>query len=190
MHGTGETGPDTGGSGDEEFGRLVVARSHALRRTAYLMCGDWFEAEDLVQQSLIKLHAAWGRVQRHDDLDAYLRKTLLRTCIDEKRRARWSKEHPASDAMPDTAEAPGEPDPETLSDRDELVAALRELPSGQRAVLVLRFWEDLSVEETAQLLKCTAGTVKSQTSRGLGALREAFGVDRAGVLVARAEGKA
>lgn len=73
---------DADGS-DDEFGRLVTARSLALRRTAYLMCGDWFEAEDLVQQAFIKVHAAWGRIRRRDDLDAYLRKTLLRTCTGE-----------------------------------------------------------------------------------------------------------
>jgi RNA polymerase sigma-70 factor (sigma-E family) len=176
-------------SDEDEFGRLVVARSHALRRTAYLMCGDWHEAEDLVQQAFIKLHAAWGRVRRRDDIDAYLRKTLVRTCIDEKRRARWRREQ-ASDALPDTARAPGEPDPETLSDRDALVAALRGLPAGQRAVLVLRFWEDLGVEETALALGCSAGTVKSQTSRGLGTLRAKFGAGAAGELTTRAEGKA
>ncbi|MEY9926881.1 RNA polymerase sigma-70 factor (sigma-E family) [Catenulispora sp. GP43] len=181
---------ETDGSDDDEFGRLVVARSHALRRTAYLMCGDWHEAEDLVQQAFIKLHAAWGRVQRRDDIDAYLRKTLLRTCIDEKRRARWRRERPASDDLPDTVQAPGEPDPETLSDRDALVAALRGLPPGQRAVLVLRFWEDLGVEETAQALGCSTGTVKSQTSRGLGTLRARLGAGAAGGLLTRAEGKA
>lgn len=180
---------DADGS-DDEFGRLVTARSLALRRTAYLMCGDWFEAEDLVQQAFIKVHAAWGRIRRRDDLDAYLRKTLLRTCIDEKRRARWRREHPASDALPDTVEAPGEPDPETLSDRDTLVAALRALPAGQRAVLVLRFWEDLGVEETAQALGCSSGTVKSQTSRGLGALRAALTAQTPGDLLTSTEGKA
>jgi RNA polymerase sigma-70 factor (sigma-E family) len=188
--GSDRTGSDAGGSADEEFGRFVVARSLALRRTAYLMCGDWHEAEDLVQRALIKLHAAWGRVRSDDDLDAYLRKTLLRTCIDEKRRARWRREHPASHALPDTLEAPGEPDPETLSDRDTLVAALRGLPAGQRAVLVMRFWEDLSVEDTAHSLGCSAGTVKSQTSRGLGTLRAVLTAGADGDLLTRAEGKA
>src|SRR2546423_6903139 len=77
---------------DVEYGELVAARSLALRRTAYLMCGDWHQAEDMVQVAFIKLHAAWGRVRRREDLDAYLRRTLLRTCIDEKRRARWAPE--------------------------------------------------------------------------------------------------
>ncbi|MFD0639009.1 SigE family RNA polymerase sigma factor [Catenulispora yoronensis] len=164
---------------DGEFGALVAARTPALRRTAYLMCGDWHQAEDLVQVAFIKLHASWGRIRRREDLDAYLRRTLLRTCIDEKRHARWRREFPASDGLPDPAESRAEragrgaePDPaEALTTRDALVAALRALPPGQRATLVLRFWEDHSVEETARLLGCTTGTVKSQTARGLTALR-------------------
>lgn len=155
---------------DDEFSELVAARFPALRRTAYLMCGDWHQAEDLTQVAFIKLHAAWGRVRRRDDLDAYLRKTLLRACIDEKRHVRWRREYPASDALPEPASADGAVDAAT-AERDALVAALRTLPPGQRAVLVLRFWEDQSVEETARLLGCSNGTVKSQTARGLAALR-------------------
>jgi RNA polymerase sigma-70 factor (sigma-E family) len=158
---------------DGEFSELVAARSHALRRTAYLMCGDWHQAEDLAQIAFIKLHAAWGRIRRREDLDAYLRKTLLRTCIDEKRRARWRREQPASDTLPDRPALDAAAD-SAAADRDLLVAALRTLPAVQRAVLVLRFWEDQSVEETARLLGCSAGTVKSQTSRGLAALRAEF----------------
>ena len=155
---------------DDEFNELVAARSQALRRTAYMMCGDWHQAEDLTQIAFIKLHAAWGRVRRREDLDAYLRKTLLRACIDEKRRAWWRRERPASDALPDSPATGADADTAT-ADRDLLVAALRTLPAGQRAVLVLRFWEDQSVEETARLLGCSAGTVKSQTARGLASLR-------------------
>jgi RNA polymerase sigma-70 factor (sigma-E family) len=158
---------------DGEFSELVAARFPALRRTAYLMCGDWHQAEDLAQIALIKLHAAWGRVRRREDLDAYLRKTLLRACIDEKRRARWRREHSASDWLPDPPAADGALD-EAAAERDALVAALRALPAGQRAVVVLRFWEDQSVQETARLLGCSAGTVKSQSARGLAALRAEF----------------
>ena len=158
---------------DGEFSELVAARFPALRRTAYLMCGDWHQAEDLTQIAFIKLHAAWGRVRRREDLDAYLRKTLLRACIDEKRRARWHREHPASDWLPDPPAADGAVDT-AAANRDALVAALRALPAGQRAVVVLRFWEDQSVEETARLLGCSIGTVKSQTARGLAALRAEF----------------
>lgn len=157
-------------SDQREFDDLVVARSHALRRTAFLMCGDWHQAEDLVQLTFIKLYGAWGRVRREEGLDAYLRKTLMRTCIDEKRRAWRRREHSASGALPEVAV----PEDASVPDRDALVAALRTLSPGQRAVLVLRFWEDQSVEETARLLGCSSGTVKSQTARGLAALRAVF----------------
>src|SRR5512139_310322 len=120
---------------DGEFGELVAAHSQALRRTAYLMCGDWHQAEHLVQITFIKLHAAWGRVQRDGSLDAYLRKTLLRTCIDEKRRGWWRRESPASGRLPELPDPAAQPS----TDRDVLVAALRRIPPGQRAALVLRF---------------------------------------------------
>jgi RNA polymerase sigma-70 factor (sigma-E family) len=154
-------GPD-----EKEFGELVAGRSHALRRTAYLMCGDWHQAEDLVQMTFIKLYGAWSKVNRQDSLDAYLRKTLLRVCIDEKRRAWWRREWP-TEAPPDVADRPAFP----YHDRELLVSGLRRIAAGQRAVLVLRFWEDLDVHETARVLGCSTGTVKSQTARGLAALR-------------------
>jgi RNA polymerase sigma-70 factor (sigma-E family) len=158
-------GPD-----EAEFDELVAGRAHALRRTAYLMCGDWHQAEDLVQVAFMKLHASWHRVRRQEAFDAYLRKTLLRACIDEKRRARWRREAP-TDVLPEIA------DPAVPADgvRDVLVAGLRRLPPGQRATLVLRFFEDLSVEETARALGCSTGTVKSQTSKGLAAMRAVIG---------------
>jgi RNA polymerase sigma-70 factor (sigma-E family) len=154
-------GPD-----EAEFDELVAGRAHALRRTAYLMCGDWHQAEDLVQITFMKLHASWHRIQRHEAFDAYLRKTLLRACIDEKRRARWRRESP-TDVLPEVADPAPEPD----GVRDVLVAGLRQLPPRQRATLVLRYFEDLSVEETARVLGCSTGTVKSQTSKGLTTLR-------------------
>lgn len=155
---------------DGEFTRLVAARSLALRRMAYLMCGDWDQAEDLVQVAFIKLHGAWGRVRTEQGVDAYLRTTLLRACIDERRRAHWRRERPSSDDMPDVA---GVADSATarVSEREVVVAALRRLPAGQRAVLILRFFDDQDVESTARLLGVSAGTVKSQTARGLAAMR-------------------
>jgi RNA polymerase sigma-70 factor (sigma-E family) len=155
------------GPSEAEFSELVAARSHALRRIAYLMCGDWHQAEDMVQDAFFKLYTAWHRVQAGDGLDAYLRTILIRTCIDERRRGWWRRESPSA-VVPDVVDhATGSPS----GDREMLVAGLRKLAAGQRAVLVLRFWEDLSVEETAGILGCSVGTVKSQTSRGLAALR-------------------
>jgi RNA polymerase sigma factor (sigma-70 family) len=103
-------------------------------------------------------------------VDAYLRTTLLRACIDERRRAHWRREKPSSDAMPDVA-ASHDSAAARVSERDVVVAALRRLPPGQRAVLILRFFDDQDVEATARLLGVSTGTVKSQTSRGLAAMR-------------------
>lgn len=150
---------------EAEFAELVAAKGAALRRTAYLMCGDWHLAEDLVQGVFVKIHLHWHRIRRQDTFDAYLRTTLFRTFLDS-RRLKWRRETPA-EYLPEV-EAPGTG---PSDDRDALVAALRRIPPRQRAVLVLRYWEDLSVEETAGLLGCAAGTVKSQTAKGLAALR-------------------
>ena len=150
---------------EAEFAELVAAKGAALRRTAYLMCGDWHLAEDLVQGVFVKIHLHWHRIRRQDTFDAYLRTTLFRTFLDS-RRLKWRRETPA-EYLPEV-EAPGTG---PSDDRDVLVAALRRIPPRQRAVLVLRYWEDLSVEETAGLLGCAAGTVKSQTAKGLAALR-------------------
>ena len=105
-------GPD-----EKEFAELVAGRSHSLRRTAYLICGDWHQAEDLVQTAFVKLYCAWGKVNRRDDLDAYLRRTLVNVCIDEKRRGWWRREWPTS-APPDVPDTSAVP----VDDRDLLVS--------------------------------------------------------------------
>jgi RNA polymerase sigma-70 factor (sigma-E family) len=153
---------------EAEFTELVNAKGMALRRTAYLMCGDWHLAEDAVQTVFVKVHLSWHRIRRHDNVDAFLRTTLFRVVIDNRRR-KWRRES-AAEFLPDT------PSPDTAphDDRDVLVRALRTLPPRQRAAVVLRFWEDMSVEETAGLMGCAVGTVKSQTSKGLAALRVAY----------------
>jgi RNA polymerase sigma-70 factor (sigma-E family) len=147
------------------YTEVVAARAHALRRTAYLMCGDWHQAEDLTQTVLIKLYRVWDRVQRQDALDGYLRKALIHACIDAKRR-KHRRESPYEE-LPEQA-GPSEPGYE---ERDALIRALSSVAPGQRAVLVLRYWEDLSVEETAGILGLSPGTVKSQAARGLAVLR-------------------
>ncbi|GHH36605.1 SigE family RNA polymerase sigma factor [Lentzea cavernae] len=147
---------------DREFGEFVDARALVMRRTAYLLCGDWHRAEDIVQQSLIKMYVAWSRV-RKDSIDAYSRKVLVRTAIDETRRGFFQRERTV-DAVPERAVA------DSASDLD-LREALDALPPGQRAVVVLRYWEDLSITETARILGRTEGTVKSQAAKGLAALR-------------------
>ncbi|MEU3452864.1 SigE family RNA polymerase sigma factor [Micromonospora sp. NPDC006766] len=150
---------------DTAFAEYFAARSDAMRGTAYLLCGDWHRAEDLVQTAFTKLYLAWNRVSRHEVLDAYVRRILLRTFLDERRRGWWRRERVGGD----DAEQPAPP--ESPENRLVMLQALATLAPRQRAVLVLRYWEDLSVEETATLLGCTPGTVKSQAFRGLENLR-------------------
>jgi RNA polymerase sigma-70 factor (sigma-E family) len=148
----------------DEFTRFVIDRSGALRRTAFLLCGDWHGAEDILQTALAKLYVAWPRVRRADAVDAYTRKVVVRTFLDERRRF-WRREVP-TEAIPDAAGVTDQPE-----DRLTILSALAQVPPRQRAVLILRFWEDLSVEQAAHALGCSAGTVKSQTARGLDTLR-------------------
>ena len=149
-------------SKEQAFRELYVGRAPALRRTAFLLCGDWHQAEDLVQVAFEKVFASWSRLR---EPEAVLRRTLVRCWVDETRRPH-RRERPVAD-VPDTGvEAP---------ERESLHVALAAVPPRQRACLVLRFYDDLSVTETARLLGCTEGTVKSQTSRGLDALRAALG---------------
>jgi RNA polymerase sigma-70 factor (sigma-E family) len=155
---------------DDDFASYYNARAEHLRTTAYLLCGDWHLAQDLVQLTFTKLYRVWRRIERHQTLDQYARRVLLRSFLDERRRP-WRREVPTEvvEPMP-AAAAVGSPD-----DRIVLKAALADLAPRQRAVVVLRFWADLPVEEVAAALGCSTGTVKSQTSDGLANLRRALG---------------
>jgi RNA polymerase sigma-70 factor (sigma-E family) len=150
---------------DRDFGEYVDARALVMRRTAYLLCGDWYRAEDLVQTALAKMYAVWPRIQKIGSLDAYARKVLVRTAIDESRLA-FRRRETAVSSVPDWSGEDAD-----VADKVDVRAALAMLPPRQRAVVVLRYWEDLSIEETAQLLGCGTGTVKSQAAKGLAALR-------------------
>jgi RNA polymerase sigma-70 factor (sigma-E family) len=151
---------------DHEFQAYFEARVAVLRRTAYLLCGDWHRAEDLAQTALAKLYVAWPRVNRSGQVDAYVRKIVVRAAIDDSRR--WfRRRETAVAAVPDIHPAPV-PGSEDIVD---VRRALAELPAGQRAAVILRYWEDLPIAETAELLGCSEGTVKSQSSKGLAALR-------------------
>jgi RNA polymerase sigma-70 factor (sigma-E family) len=159
----------TGSSWDDEFSRYFAARAHTLRATAYLLCGDWHRAEDITQVALTKLYVAWPRLARHDALDAYARKIVVRTFLAENRRL-WRRREQLTEDLPDRSSR------EIESEHRLLVrAALQAVPPRQRAVLVLRYWSDLSVEQTAATLGCSTGNVKSQAARGLAALRRRLG---------------
>jgi RNA polymerase sigma-70 factor (sigma-E family) len=155
---------------DDDFASYYNARAEHMRTTAYLLCGDWHLAQDLVQLTFTKLYRVWRRIERHQTLDQYARRVLLRAFLDERRRP-WRREVPTEVIDPPLPAAPvGSPD-----DRIVLKAALGHLPPRQRAVIVLRFWADLPVDEVAAVLGCSIGTVKSQTSDGLANLRRALG---------------
>ena len=151
-----------------DFEAFVSARAAALRRTAYLVCGDWHQAEDVVQNALTKLYLAWRRVEQRDGIDAYARQVVVRCALDERRRG-WRRESPVG-VVPDRA-TDGSAE---SGDRELMLAALAMVPRRQRAVLVLRYWEDVSISETASILGISEGSVKSAASRGLDNLRRAL----------------
>jgi RNA polymerase sigma-70 factor (sigma-E family) len=153
---------------EQEYREFVAARIEPLRRTAYLLCRDWHTADDLVSITIGKLYRHWRRVRAADNVDAYARGVLTHAWLDERRRP-WRREAPA-DTLPDRSDSwPGG----TLAvvDRLMLLDLLAQLPPRRRAVVVLRFYCDLSVEQTADILRISTGTVKSQAARGLHALR-------------------
>ncbi len=154
---------------DGEYTAYVSARLPRLHRTAYLMCGDAHRADDLVQATLVSLYVHWRRASSAHNLDGYVHRIMTHRFVDEKRRP-WSRVELHAEP-PERGTAP----PDGVDERDTVVAALRRIPPGQRAVIVLRYFEDLSVEDTAAALGCSTGTVKSQCARGLVALRTALG---------------
>jgi RNA polymerase sigma-70 factor (sigma-E family) len=154
----------------DESAFRAYATSHraALRRTAYLLCGDWHQADDLVQTTLVKLFVAWPRMRSAERPEAYVRRTLVHCFLDERRRP-WRREAPVDGF----ADLPTGAEHSDL--RLDLSAALGRLPARQRATLLMRYWADATVAETADALGCSEGTVKSQTARALGTLRGLLG---------------
>lgn len=153
-----------------EFTAFVQASQASLRRTAYLMCGDWQLASDYVQDALIRVYRHWPRLRGEAEARSYARKAVVSVVIDAKRR-RSSTELPTAE-VPDV---PARSDvTDRTADRDVLTRCLAQVPARQRACLVLRYYDDLSVSEVATALGISEGTVKSQTARGLGTLQAAF----------------
>lgn len=149
----------------EGFAEFVAGASPRLLRTAYLLTQDWGAAEDLLQTALARVWRAWGRVD--GDPEPYVRRILFNTHASWWRR-RWRAETPSM-VVPDIV-APGDPHV-AIDDRERLWRAMRMLPPGQRIVLVLRYFEDLTEAQAAQALGCSVGTVKSQTRRAIARLR-------------------
>ncbi|MEV0536415.1 SigE family RNA polymerase sigma factor [Kitasatospora sp. NPDC050463] len=155
---------------EAEFTAYVASRSGWLRKVAYLLCGDWHRADDLVQESITKLYVNWPRAGRVENVDGYARKVLVNTFLAEQRSSWWRR----------TTRTGVEPDTESVSvDLDaslDLRKALAALPPRQRATVVLRYYCDLTIDQAAEALGCSSGNVKSQTSRGLEALRTTLAV--------------
>jgi RNA polymerase sigma-70 factor (sigma-E family) len=150
---------------DDDFTRFVVESYPSLLRRAFLLVGDHGRAEDLVQTSLTSAYRRWNRVR---DPAAYLRQVMIRTAIGWRAR-RWTGELP-TDPLPDSVQVQdGTTDLELA---DVVRRMLMRLPADQRAVLMLRYFEDCSEAETASVLGCSVGTVKSRASRALSALRQ------------------
>jgi len=159
--------PVAGFEGD--FADFYAARFDVAHRTAYALCGNWVEAEELAQAGFVRLYAKWPRVA-NGSADAYLRTVLTRLFLDTRRRGRARERLVAE--PPERVDTPS--DMTRVVERQSLLAALQQVSPRQRATLVLRIVHDLSVEQVADVLRCSTGTVKSQLARGMRALREAY----------------
>lgn len=152
---------------DSSFEEFVAARSTALWRSAYLLTGDAHRAEDLLQTALVKTWRRWGGLERRESAESYVRRAMATTYTDWWRR-RWRGEVPTGD-LPEQAETV---DATARADvRRDVLVALAGLTRGQRAVIVLRYFDDLTEQQTADALGVSVGTVKSQASRAIAALR-------------------
>ena len=157
---------------DEEFTAFVTGATPRLRRTAYLMCRDWHLAQDLTQLTLAGMYASWGRICRTANLEAYSRRVLMNAVFDQRKR------HSGSEVViaepPDRTGSPVERDAEL---HVTLMRALAALPVRDQAVVVLRHWEDHSVETVAEILDVSVSVVKMQSMRALAHLRAMLGED-------------
>jgi len=156
---------------DQEYVEFFTATWPRLYRTALAITGDRGSAEDALQAAYAKAYASWGRVRRAERPDAYVRRMVVNEVLGSRRYGWWRRERPHDriESMETGAVSPS-PEPGVV-DRDAIWTAVRALPVGQRAVIVLRYYEDLSEEQIAEVLGCSRGNVKSQASAALANLR-------------------
>lgn len=161
-------GPD-----DASFEQFVASSSRRLFTMARLLTGGHYaEAEDLLQGAFERTYRHWSRISRHGDPERYVRQVLVNAAVD---RTRWRRRHPEAPLMYPDASPSVEDAAADVANRDLLLRSLAELPAGQRAVLVLRYFEDLSEAQAAAMLGCSVATVKKQAGRGTAKLREIAG---------------
>jgi RNA polymerase sigma-70 factor (sigma-E family) len=149
---------------EEEFAEFASGAAARLRRTAFLLCGDWHMAEDLTQTTLARMFVSWRRISRQEAAYAYASRTLVNAYLTDRRRRRGREVF--TGWLPETAA-----EPQACEVRIMMLDALATLPPKMRVVVVMRYWADLSVEQVADLLGCSTGNVKSQSARGLDKLR-------------------
>jgi RNA polymerase sigma-70 factor (sigma-E family) len=159
-------------TGDEEFAAFVLAATPRLRRTAYLMCRDWHLAEDLTQLTLAKMYASWGRIWRTVNLEAYSRRVLMNAVFDQRKRRSHSEV-----VLAELPDVPGQRAPDSPELHVALMRALATLPVRDQAIVVLRHWEDQSVDMVAEILDVSVSVVKMQSMRALTRLRDLLGED-------------
>jgi RNA polymerase sigma-70 factor (sigma-E family) len=153
-----------------EFTEFASVASPRLRRTAFLLCGNWHTAEDLSQTTLAKVFASWPRIRRRDAAYTYATRTLVNVYLADRRLRRNSEV--LTDRLPERPAGQGAPETRIM-----LLGALATLPPRSRATLILRYWADLNVDQVAAALDCSPGTVKSTTARALTRLRVVLGSD-------------
>ncbi|MBV9097838.1 MAG: SigE family RNA polymerase sigma factor [Frankiaceae bacterium] len=159
------------GDGGRAFDEFVAISSPRLLRAAYLMCGDWGFAEDLLQDALVKTWLRWSKLEHQSAAESYTRTVLLRVVIRASKR-RWTGER-STETLPDRV---GTDEHARYDERDRVMRALATLPVRVRAMVVLRFFEDMTEAQIATAMDCPLGTVKSSLSRGLAVLRQSEGV--------------
>ena len=160
---------------EQRFREFVAARSKALLQTAYLLTGDWEHSRDLVQTALAGVARRWGRLAEPERAEAYVRKAIYHAHVDRTRLSSWRRERSTA-TVPDTPAEQSDP-AELVAVRRDVVAALRRLPAGQRTVVVLRYFEDRTDDDIAEVLGISTGTVRSQRHKALKALRVSTSID-------------
>ncbi|MFV2021815.1 SigE family RNA polymerase sigma factor [Micromonospora sp. LOL_023] len=163
---------------DEDFVAFAAVAAPRLRRTAYLMCRDWHLAQDFTQTALVRMYTSWKRITQVDNVEAYSRKVLLRVVLDHRRRFSAKELVVAGPLRDGDPTRPGQADL-----RVTMIDALGCLPPRDRAIVVLRYWEDQSVETVAETLGVSVSVVKTQTRRSLARLRKVLGDSRADLLM-------